>query len=947
MQSPAASLFLDVLTLVAQNGFVLEAEPFLGLCKSTWTDVSLAAAVCNLPHGPLHRTRLMYAAHTCRLSRLRFLLSSGADPNRLTAAGWLVASACGSQRHFSIKGTWNAPRYEPRSALYYACESSSQEGCVALLRAGARQCDGPTAVCSPLLLACRVQHPGIVRALLAAKQQQCSSSTPVAAAPVIDLEGAEALLQACGIAHSPLLPGRQHYFDILQEPVPDNPLCALELLADPARKHSILHTLTVQLEGAAFHLLLQACARRCWAALLLELVHFKQPDPTQLALPLAHALLECSRGSAAASCPSPALQCVHALLEAGAALVPLQPVLRAVQPAQYAEAFAALLRAALRSPPLLHLLVGSAAAGGWLWSPGQWHQPTAPRLPTLRDTTLHGALLLALCEGTAGSSQTLWALCQWRPPPPAQQLHLSAVNWGRALCLMHACDPKLACSERSPEAAAAGVGSAEVPLLVLAPPSLDSLLPPPEQPIYSAAYSVTRCCAVLAVLVREMCLLHGTGAQPMALLHSPLPLSLGALAKACLQLPGAHGDYLSISIIKKAYDRPSLTPLMLLACSARLCVPAALALMDALLAPLPPAELQAAVNATLCHGTSGTALEMAAVLRAEASASQALVARLLQAGADPCTQGLGWRDGPNLPLAHWAARQYDDRDKAAALAPPLLLAASGAMEPFTLACCYALAGGEAALEGLELTYAELLGGDGSPRPAPVDARGWSVLMHVCAASDLHRHPARARDLAAAAELLVAMSPDVLTCQASGGERETALSLACDSDEQHSHLLVVVLLQPRASSSSGSGGGGGGGGSGSGSGSGGGEDPLRAEEGERAYLHAARRGRAATIRALAAAGVPGINARDLRCQKGSGRTALMTACTGGHADAVQALLECGADMFARAAGRAGKTAKEIVAAECTTYPSARLVMAALEAHEAALKRRARLRPGEEE
>jgi predicted NBD/HSP70 family sugar kinase len=45
--------FISCLILTAQNGFGQDVEPFLALCKETWGEEQLWAAVKDLPHGAL------------------------------------------------------------------------------------------------------------------------------------------------------------------------------------------------------------------------------------------------------------------------------------------------------------------------------------------------------------------------------------------------------------------------------------------------------------------------------------------------------------------------------------------------------------------------------------------------------------------------------------------------------------------------------------------------------------------------------------------------------------------------------------------------------------------------------------------------------------------------------------------------------------------------------
>jgi len=118
--------FLSCLILTAQNGFGQDVEPFLALSWETWGEEQLWDAVKDLPHGALKRweadgspmwerdahgaivrdedgkpvqavdpfgmkrTRVMYAAKTGDVGRLRWLLARGA---RLELKDWAGRTA--------------------------------------------------------------------------------------------------------------------------------------------------------------------------------------------------------------------------------------------------------------------------------------------------------------------------------------------------------------------------------------------------------------------------------------------------------------------------------------------------------------------------------------------------------------------------------------------------------------------------------------------------------------------------------------------------------------------------------------------------------------------------------------------------------------------------------------------------------------------------------------
>jgi ankyrin repeat protein/ubiquitin len=103
--------FFYLLTRLAQNGYGAVALPFTSLDRTTRGDTELWAAIKDYPHTrsaaarPLMRrggrTRLMHAAFTGNVERLRFLLSVGADAR--------LKDGCGATAlHWALRGPLSA-----------------------------------------------------------------------------------------------------------------------------------------------------------------------------------------------------------------------------------------------------------------------------------------------------------------------------------------------------------------------------------------------------------------------------------------------------------------------------------------------------------------------------------------------------------------------------------------------------------------------------------------------------------------------------------------------------------------------------------------------------------------------------------------------------------------------------------------------------------------------
>jgi len=137
--------FISCLILTAQNGFGRDVTPFLALSRETRDEEVLWDAVKDLPSFAKQRTRLMYAAKTGDVGRLRWLLARGARPE---ARDWLG-----------------------RTALFYACEAGNALAARELLaRGAAADAVAGAGLGTPLFAAAEGGHVGVVRELLAARR---------------------------------------------------------------------------------------------------------------------------------------------------------------------------------------------------------------------------------------------------------------------------------------------------------------------------------------------------------------------------------------------------------------------------------------------------------------------------------------------------------------------------------------------------------------------------------------------------------------------------------------------------------------------------------------------------------------------------------------------------------------------------------------------------------
>ena len=181
MRSTAAAarrhLFISAFIVTAQNGFGLDLDHALHLCRETWGEEDLFNAVTDLPHGAVKlkkpdgtplweldedgdevkddegervqaidpygkkRTRVMYAAQAGDVARLQWLIARGA---RLELKDW-----------------------EGRTALYWASRARHVEVVRELLARGAVVDAAANDGATPLFIASENNHLEVVRELLA------------------------------------------------------------------------------------------------------------------------------------------------------------------------------------------------------------------------------------------------------------------------------------------------------------------------------------------------------------------------------------------------------------------------------------------------------------------------------------------------------------------------------------------------------------------------------------------------------------------------------------------------------------------------------------------------------------------------------------------------------------------------------------------------------------
>ena len=79
---------LQVIALVAAEGYREEALRAALLCRALRDDVQLWGALKDVRFGPRGKTRLMHAAARGDAARLAWLLARGANPNAQCAQSW-------------------------------------------------------------------------------------------------------------------------------------------------------------------------------------------------------------------------------------------------------------------------------------------------------------------------------------------------------------------------------------------------------------------------------------------------------------------------------------------------------------------------------------------------------------------------------------------------------------------------------------------------------------------------------------------------------------------------------------------------------------------------------------------------------------------------------------------------------------------------------------------
>ena len=189
--------FISCLIATAQQGFSEDVDPFLGLCHETWGEEALLAAVKDVPHGLLHRTRLMYAAQAGDIERVAALSDVGANPSlqnsmgrsalHLAAAKGQVASinslVKGVEKIYknpymhiksdrprrpvpSVKNFLEQKTSTGATALLFASEGGHLKAVQRLIELGAAVDAARNDGATPLYLASKNGHLGVVQELL-------------------------------------------------------------------------------------------------------------------------------------------------------------------------------------------------------------------------------------------------------------------------------------------------------------------------------------------------------------------------------------------------------------------------------------------------------------------------------------------------------------------------------------------------------------------------------------------------------------------------------------------------------------------------------------------------------------------------------------------------------------------------------------------------------------
>jgi len=137
------SSFINILFIAALSGYKEDANPFNALSHETWDNVMLWATIKDLQHGPFQRTRLMYAAKTGNVQRVKWLLARGALLD-LRSIGGMSALDHGCRegklevvQELVAHGAAINPVVNNKPPLWYACMHPTSDVALWLIQQGA------------------------------------------------------------------------------------------------------------------------------------------------------------------------------------------------------------------------------------------------------------------------------------------------------------------------------------------------------------------------------------------------------------------------------------------------------------------------------------------------------------------------------------------------------------------------------------------------------------------------------------------------------------------------------------------------------------------------------------------------------------------------------------------------------------------------------------------
>jgi len=97
------NVFLSAFIIMTQNKGHVEANPFVGLCITTWVEHQMwDSPLKDMGHGRYKRTRLMHAARMGNTSRVKWLLKRGASVDKGDAEGWAALYWASRDGHVEV-----------------------------------------------------------------------------------------------------------------------------------------------------------------------------------------------------------------------------------------------------------------------------------------------------------------------------------------------------------------------------------------------------------------------------------------------------------------------------------------------------------------------------------------------------------------------------------------------------------------------------------------------------------------------------------------------------------------------------------------------------------------------------------------------------------------------------------------------------------------------------